>query len=201
MPAETFHAVKKFHPVQHAVAVGVNVVGVGRQAGEVGWFCVRNPQRRRSWESRATAGGQKPFLWWSEPLRRGTIAVRFRVHRRDNVVFFPVGHAVVVGVLPAVRGVEGVECPCIVQKVPTQTNLPAVGHAIVVCVGAQWVGCPYAVRGQTCSYRTGRSTKVSSGAPKSPMLSNNRVVKFEGRGTPSRVEFPLNKSVRTWYSR
>ena len=46
-----------------------------------------------------------------------------------------------------------------------------------------------------------RSAKVSSGAPKSSMLSNNRVVKFEGRGTPSRVEFPLNKSVRTWYSR
>ena len=91
----------------------------------------------------------------NEPLRRGTVGVRLREQRRDDIVFFPVGHPVIVSVLPTVGGVQRVQGPSIIKKVPTgKPNLPAIGHTIVVCIGVERVCCTHAVGRKSGSDRT-----------------------------------------------
>ena len=127
---------EEFNTVEHPIAIGINVVRVGGVARHVGLVLAQEITKRfGGWNSRPLLECKGCADGGNEPLRRRAIGVCFGEQGGNDVVFFPVGHAVVVCVLPAVRRVQRIERPCIIEEVPTSVpNFPAIGHTVIIGV-------------------------------------------------------------------
>ena len=69
---------EQLHTVKHAIAVGVNVVRIGRQAGQVGLVLRQEiTERSRGWNPGPLLKGVRQADGGDKPLRRGTVCIGF----------------------------------------------------------------------------------------------------------------------------